>query len=43
MRTLYLTQELSPFFTEGGLGQASRALPERLVREHGIDHDLVMP
>ncbi|SDC49659.1 glycogen synthase [Streptomyces prasinopilosus] len=43
MRCLYLTQELAPHFTEGGLGQASRALPAALHRGHGIVHDLFLP
>ncbi|MFE2347013.1 glycogen synthase [Kitasatospora cineracea] len=40
---LYVTQELAPFFAEGGLGQASRALPDALRRDHGIGHDLILP
>ncbi|XVV32935.1 glycogen/starch synthase (plasmid) [Streptomyces sp. CA-100214] len=43
MRCLYLTQELAPYFMEGGLGQTARALPAALEREHGIVHDLVVP
>lgn len=43
MRCLYLTQELAPYFIEGGLGQTARALPAALERDHGIVHDLVMP
>ncbi|KUN00441.1 hypothetical protein AQI95_34655 [Streptomyces yokosukanensis] len=43
MRCLYLTQELAPYFSEGGLGQTARALPAALEREHGIVHDLIVP
>ncbi|MFH9575353.1 glycogen synthase [Streptomyces sp. NPDC017230] len=43
MRCLYLTQELAPYFMEGGLGQTARALPAALEREHGIVHDVVVP
>ncbi|MFF8726192.1 glycogen synthase [Streptomyces sp. NPDC015171] len=43
MRCLYLCQELAPYFAEGGLGQAARALPELLQRDHGLVHDLLIP
>ncbi|MFD7080719.1 glycogen synthase [Streptomyces sp. NPDC059918] len=43
MRCLYLTQELAPYFMEGGLGQTARALPSALERDHAITHDLVVP
>ncbi|UQS29231.1 glycogen/starch synthase [Streptomyces fradiae] len=43
MRCLYLVQELASYFAEGGLGQAARALPELLQRDHGIEHDLLVP
>ncbi|QIY98686.1 glycogen synthase [Streptomyces sp. S1D4-11] len=43
MRCLYLCQELAPYFVEGGLGQAARALPELLHRHHDLDHTLLIP
>ncbi|MGD3112016.1 glycogen synthase [Streptomyces sp. YGL11-2] len=43
MRCLYLTQELAPYFVEGGLGQTARALPLALEQDHGLVHDLVVP
>lgn len=43
MRCLYLTQELAPYFMEGGLGQTARALPTALERDHDLVHDLVVP
>ncbi|MFI1357754.1 glycogen synthase [Streptomyces sp. NPDC020898] len=43
MRCLYLTQELAPFFAEGGLGLTSRALPATLQRAHGLVHDVFLP
>ncbi|MFJ8004009.1 glycogen synthase [Streptomyces fagopyri] len=43
MRCLYLCQELAPYFVEGGLGQAARALPELLHHHHGLDHTLLIP
>ncbi|MEW2624638.1 glycogen/starch synthase [Streptomyces sp. NPDC048106] len=43
MRCLYLTQELAPYFVEGGLGQTAMALPRALEQDLGIAHDLVVP
>ncbi|MEU3771945.1 glycogen/starch synthase [Streptomyces sp. NPDC032472] len=43
MNCLYLTQELAPYFMEGGLGQTARALPAALERDHAITHDIVVP
>ncbi|MFC9286497.1 glycogen synthase [Streptomyces sp. NPDC057052] len=43
MKALYITQEYAPFFTEGGLGLTSRALPAALQTEAGIAHDLILP
>lgn len=43
MKCLYLTQELAPYFMEGGLGQTARALPAALERDHAVTHDLVVP
>ncbi|MFB0619111.1 glycogen synthase [Streptomyces sp. AGS-58] len=43
MRVLYITQEYAPYFTEGGLGLTSRALPAALQTEAGVTHDLVLP
>ncbi|WP_019871715.1 glycogen synthase [Salinispora oceanensis] len=43
MRCLYITQEYAPYFTEGGLGLTSRALPAALQVEHDLMHDLVLP
>ncbi|MEU6461263.1 glycogen/starch synthase [Streptomyces sp. NPDC046976] len=43
MRCLYLTQELAPYFVEGGLGQTAMALPRALEQDLGIVHDLVVP
>ncbi|GLX50935.1 glycogen synthase 2 [Streptomyces hygroscopicus subsp. hygroscopicus] len=43
MKCLYLTQELAPYFVEGGLGQTAMALPRALERDLGIAHDLVVP
>jgi starch synthase len=43
LRCLYVTQELAPYFTDGGLGQAARALPEALHLYHGIAHEIILP
>ncbi|WP_331751360.1 glycogen/starch synthase (plasmid) [Streptomyces sp. NBC_00715] len=43
MKSLFVTQEFAPFFSEGGLGLTSAALPASLDALHGIRHDLVMP
>ncbi|MFI8833418.1 glycogen synthase [Streptomyces afghaniensis] len=43
MKCLYITQERAPFFSEGGLGQASRTLPELLQRDHAATHDIILP
>jgi starch synthase len=43
MRFLYVTQEYAPYFTEGGLGLTSRALPKTLQDRHGLTHDIVLP
>ena len=41
--TLYATQELAPWFTEGGLGLTAAALPAALSAEHGLPHTIVLP
>ncbi|MFF2409962.1 glycogen synthase [Streptomyces sp. NPDC058092] len=43
MRCLYITQEYAPYFVEGGLGVTSSTLPAALQKEHGAEHDLVLP
>lgn len=43
MRSLYITQELAPFFAEGGLGLTSSALPGALGTHCGLRHDIVLP
>lgn len=43
MTTLYITQEFAPFFVEGGLGLTSRGLPERLQKDWGLDHEIILP
>ncbi|WP_324789445.1 glycogen synthase [Streptomyces sp. H51] len=43
MRSLYVTQELAPFFAEGGLGLTGKALPDALGEHCGLRHDIVLP
>jgi len=43
MRCLYVTQELDPYFVEGGLGVTAANLPRALSREYAIPHTVILP
>lgn len=43
MRSVFITQELSPYFSAGGLGLFSASLPTTLASKFGIEHVIVLP
>ena len=43
MRCLFITQELAPHFTEGGLGLSSTALPPAIQRCIDVEYTVILP
>lgn len=43
MRCLYLTQELAPYFSVGGLSLVAASLPQLLASDFCIEHTIVLP